>query len=136
MATAPTYATIPNAGTPATLTTGNPVTDGSPSSGRALVFTAGAGGSYLPFLRIKPLGNNVASVLRVFLNNGSDPNIPGNNALIYELALPASTLSQIAAMGHYEVPIGVVPPLKRVYVFLGTTVVAGVTVTPINAGDL
>ena len=136
MATAPTYATTPNAGTPATLTTGNPVTDGSPSSGRALIFTAGANGSYLPFLRVKPLGNNVASVLRVFLNNASDPGVPGNNALIYELALPQSTLSQTAPMGHYEVPVGVVPPLQRIYVFLGTTVVAGVTVVPMNAGDL
>lgn len=136
MATAPTFATIPNAGTPAVHTTGNNQTDGANATGRALVFTAGASGSFLPFLRAKPMGTNVQTVLRVWINNGSDPNVPGNNSLIAEQTIQNSGLSANSSMPSYDVPVGTLAPSWRVYTAIGTTVSAGLAVTPMNGGNL
>ena len=62
------------------------------------VFTADAtNGSYLQKLGVRPRGTNVASVLRVFLNNGASNATAANNVLIAELSLPATTLSEVAA---------------------------------------
>lgn len=136
MGTQPQFASVPNAGTPATLTSANTNTDGTGIAGRALIFVAGPSGAYLPGLRIKPLGTNIASLVRVFRNNGSDPEIATNNALIEEVPLAASTVSQTDDMETYDVFLGIVLAAgERIYVMLATALVAGVKVTPINGGD-
>lgn len=152
MSTAPQYATTPNAGSPASLTAANTATDGTGATGRALILTAESvsnGGTVLPILRFAPLGSNVKTVLRVFKNNGSDPEVAGNNAFIGEIAMAVSTKDDddpslyavdmdfvalfgqpgLILKGHASTP-------ERLYVTLATAVAAGVKITPINAGNL
>ncbi len=140
MATAPQFTATPNKGAPATLTAANTALDGTGATGRALVFTAGANGSILPGLTIRHLGTNVATLIRVFKNNGADPEVAANNALIKEVALALNTLSQVATSIEYfaelnEALAGGATP-ERIYVTLATAVAAGVKITPHNGGDL
>lgn len=140
MATAPQFVTTPNKGTPATLTAANTGLTGTGATGRALVFTAGASGSMLPGITFMHLGTNVATLLRIFKNNGSDPEVADNNSLIAEVAMAANTLSQTAESIPYyaelnEVLAGGANP-ERIYVTLATAVAAGVRITPRNGGDL
>lgn len=95
------------------------------------VFTADAtSGSYLQKLVVRPRGSNVASVLRVFLNNGGSTATASNNALIAEMSLAATTNSETAAIMGYEVPLNIpVPPGYAVNVTLGTAVSGGYAVT-------
>lgn len=85
------------------------------------------------------LGSNVATLCRVFRNNGSDPATPGNNTLIGEKAIAANTLSQTAESIPYDIPLNLVlaggGSPERVYVTLATAVAAGIQITPINGGD-
>ncbi|MDZ4311299.1 MAG: hypothetical protein U1A24_12195 [Cypionkella sp.] len=95
------------------------------------VFTADASnGSYLQKLIVRPRGANVASVLRVFLNNGASNTTADNNVLIAEVSLPATALSEVAALSGNELPLNIpVPPGYRVNVTLGTAVAGGYAVT-------
>ena len=52
------------------------------------VFTAGSNGSYVQRIVARPAGTNVASVLRVFINNGSASSTNTNNVLFTEVSLP------------------------------------------------
>lgn len=140
MATAPQFVTTPNKGTPATLTAANTATDGTGATGRALIFTAGSSGSVVPEIRFMHLGTNVATLCRIFRNNGSDPETAGNNALIGEVAIASNTASSTAASIPYRfidtlVLAGGGNP-ERIYVTLATAVAAGIKITPINGGDL
>ena len=100
------------------------------------VFTADAtNGSYLQKLIIRPRGANVASVLRVFLNNGSTNATAANNALIAEQALAATTNSETTSIAGYELPLNLpIPPGYKINVTLGTAVSGGYAVTGIG-GD-
>lgn len=95
------------------------------------VFTADAtNGSYVQKLVIRPRGTNVASVLRVFMNNGSTNATAANNALIAEQTLPATTLSEVAAQSGAELVLNLpVPPGYRIMVTLGTAVAGGYVVS-------
>lgn len=144
MATAPQFVTSPvpvSRKTPATLTAANTATNGTGATGRALILVAGASGfTLLPTVIIKPLGTGVATLIRLFLNNGSDPETAGNNALIHEEAISASTLSQTAVMAVYMANInlllaGHATTPERVYATLATAHAAGIKITPKNAGD-
>lgn len=123
---APIFPLTPNAGLPnVVLTTASTTKDGT--SGATQVFLAGANGSRLKFLELHAIGTNVASLVRVFLNNGSAIGTAGNNQLIGELALPASTLSESALTGppmilpfNREIPAGF-----KVYICVATAVAAG-----------
>lgn len=140
MATAAQFAATPNKGTPGSLTAANTSKDGTGSTGRLLIFTAGASGSYLPYARAHPKGANVATMVRYFRNNGSDPEVAANNTLIYEQQIPASTLSETAANDHYdsfldlELAGGANP--ERVYALLCTAVATGIAIGPMCGGDL
>jgi hypothetical protein len=137
MATAPQFATSPNKGTPGSLTAANTATNGTGATGRLLIFTAGSSGSILPAIRCMHLGTNVATLVRIFRNNGSDPEVAGNNALIAEVALAANTVSQTASSAPYSVAANLVLASgERIYCTLATAVAAGVQITPINGGDL
>ena len=100
------------------------------------VFTADAtNGSYLERLNVRPRGTNVASVLRVFINNGSTNATAGNNVLFAELSLPATTNSEVAAIAGSSVPMNIIlPPGYKVNVTLGTAVAGGYAVAGVG-GD-
>jgi len=89
--------------------------------------------TYLDHIRIKPIGTNVASVARVWINNGGVTTVANNNTLFTEVALPAITLNE--AIGQVDIPISMklfLPQSYNVYVTLGTTVAAGWTFTGIG----
>ena len=98
-----------------------------------LIFTADpTNGGYIQKLRIRPLGTNVASVMRFWINNGSTIGTSSNNVLYDEISLAISTASQTSALSVYELPLNFALPLGyTIYVTIGTTVLAGFDVTAI-----
>jgi hypothetical protein len=113
---------------PASLNAANIAKDGTGTV--ATVFTAGADGAFVQRLLARSLGTNVATVLRVFLNNGGANTTAANNVLIHEMTLPATTLSEVAAQPPYELALNFpVPPGYKLLCTLGTAVAAGYAVT-------
>lgn len=118
--------------------TANTATDGTGS--QVTVFTAGINGSKIDQIKVRALGTNVATVLRFFINNGSDNSIASNNSLAHELAIAATTLSQVAALpdvdvtipkntGEVAVPIPYLAPGYKINVTVGTSIAAGLQIT-------
>jgi hypothetical protein len=106
------------------------------SANYQLIHTAGTNGSYIRRLRFKALGptNNVASVARIFINNGSVNTTATNNAFYGELSLPATTGTATAATVDLDYPMEFqLNPQFRIYVGLGTTVATGWVCTAIAA---
>ncbi len=120
---------------PAILNTANTAKDGTGTV--ATVFTGNVAGNnagnFVQRLVARPLGTNVATVMRLFINNGSVNATAANNSLIAELTLPATTLSEIAAQPDYVLPLNfVVPAGFKLNATIGTTVAAGFAVTVIG----
>lgn len=98
----------------------------------SLVFTAGAEGSYIERLRFKAGGTNVATVARIYINNGSAPTTATNNVFYGEVSLPATTATNTAATAEIDYFMTLaIPASFRVYVGLATAVAAGWVVTPV-----
>lgn len=105
------------------------------SANHVLAHTAGADGSYAKKIRFKAIGTNVASVARIYLNNGGVNTTATNNQFIGELSLPATTAIATAATAELEYPLEMMIPAGfRLYIGLGTTVVGG-WVPTVVAGD-
>ncbi len=115
-----------------TITTAITTVDGDISAA-ALVATGNAtNGSRVDYLRVRALGTNVATVLRVFVNNGSTAATAANNALLTEVTIAATTLSQVAALAETTIALDLsLPPSYRLYVTIGTTVAAGLKVAAV-----
>lgn len=114
------------------LQTANTALDGT---GTVLTtFTADAtNGGYVQRIRFRAAGTNVATVARVFINNGSANSTPANNILWDEITLPATTASAVAALLNQELYFGfALPPGYVINVTVGTTVAAGYYVTVIG----
>lgn len=136
MASAPQFAATPNKGTPGSLTAANTSKDGTGATGRLLIFTAAAGGSILPVAIAKPKGANVATQIRYFRNNGSDPEVASNNILIAEESIAASTLSETAANDVYYTVLDVVLESgERIYACLAIAVATGIAIAPQGGGN-
>jgi hypothetical protein len=92
-----------------------------------LVFTADAtNGGYVQKIRFRSLGTNVATVVRVWINNGSTTGTASNNTLYDEMSLASTTASQTSALSIYEIPLNIaLPPSYRIYVTIGTAVASG-----------
>ncbi len=120
---------------PAILTAANTAKDGTGTV--ATVFTGNAAGNsagnFVQKLVARALGTNVATVLRVFINNGAVNTTAANNSLIAEFTLPATTLSEVAAQPDFTVPLNfVVPAGYKLNCTLGTAVAAGYALTAIG----
>lgn len=100
------------------------------------VFTADAtNGSWVQSVTFRAAGTNVATVGRVFVNNGSSSATPANNVLRGEITLSATTLSEVAALSTYDLPLNFGLPAGYVLmVALGTAVAAGYYVS-VTGGD-
>lgn len=92
-----------------------------------LAFTADVtNGGYVQKVRFRALGTNVATVARIWLNNGSTIATSANNTLVDEISLAATTASQTSALAIYEIPLNIaLPPGYKIYITIGTTVAAG-----------
>jgi hypothetical protein len=107
-----------------------------------VVFTANpVEGGRLSGITLAPTGTNVASLIRIFVNNGGAVGTAANNRFIYELGLPATTASATTAGAVLEVPLGSanfkgynLQPSFRVLAQLATTVAGGWSVSPAGGG--
>ncbi len=117
---------------PSPLTAANTAKDGTGTV--ATAFTADASnGGYVSKLVARSLGTNVATVLRVFINNGAVNTTAANNTLLTEMTLPATTLSETAALPSYELPLNLaLPPGYRINCTIGTAVAAGYGLTVVG----
>lgn len=113
------------------ITTANTAKDGT---GTVLtVFTTGVDGGFVQRIRFRSAGTNIATVARVFINNGSTNATAANNILYDEITLAATTLSEVAAQPVYELPLNFALPAGYVLnVTLGTTIAAGYYVSVIG----
>ncbi len=129
--TVPIYTKAPDVSVNAALTMGTVLTTAAADytgagANNALEHTAGANGSYVRKLRFKALGTNVATVARVYINNGSTNATSSNNSFYGEISLPATTASASAATPDIDYSMEIaLPATCRIYVGLGTTVAAG-----------
>jgi hypothetical protein len=87
----------------------------------ASIFTAGASGSYVSKIRIKPSGSTSATVIRIYINSGSATTTTGNNIVYGELSMPAVTLSSTLAQNDFEIPMSLALPANyRLFAAYGT----------------
>ena len=120
------------------LKTANTAKDGTGTV--ATLFTAGADGARVERIRARPIGTNVATVLRIFINNGSTNATPANNVLYAELTLAATTGSEVAALALSELPVAadptafpiVLPAGYKILATVGTTVASGYMMSAIG----
>jgi hypothetical protein len=120
---------------PTFLTNANTAKDGTGTV--ASIFTGNAtgnnAGNFVQKLLARSLGTNVATVLRVFINNGSVNTIAANNSLIAEMTLPATTISELAAQPDYVLPLNfAIPPGFKINCTIGTAIAAGYAITIIG----
>ncbi len=115
-----------------TVATANTAKDGTGTV--VTVFTSDAtNGGRVDKLKIRAAGTNVATVLRVFINNGSTNATAGNNTLYTEMTIAATTLSEVAAQADNEISLQIaLPSGYKLNVTIGTTVAAGLAVTAVG----
>jgi hypothetical protein len=129
IATAPVFTQIPQVEW-GTIATANTAKDGTGTV--VTVFTADPTyGSKVDFLKVKGLGTNVATVIRIFENNGSENSVAANNILLGEMTIAATTLSEVAALletNIFTLGFGL-PPGHKINITIGTTVASGLAVS-------
>jgi hypothetical protein len=117
-----------------TLLTANTAKDGTGTV--ATLYTAGVNGSKVSGVQIAYTGTSVATVLRLFINNGLTNSTPANNSLYMSVSVPANTLSETAAAADINVPLSLTLPAGyKLLATIGTTVAAALSVTA-TGGDL
>lgn len=123
--TAPIFTRVGDLQWAVAITAANTAKDGTGTV--TTVFTADAtNGGFVRSVRAKPAGTNVASVLRVFVNNGLTNATPANNWYHEDISLPATTISEVAGQPTVEIPLNIaIPPGYKLNVTLGTAVAAG-----------
>jgi hypothetical protein len=123
-----------------TISAANTAKDGSGTV--VTVFTAGLNGSRVDAIKVRPLGANVATVLRIFVNNGNSNSTPTNNILFHEVTIPAvASVSEVSAQPDTAIrfdgvslPQLVLEPNYKLNVTIGTAVAAGLAISAIG-GD-
>jgi hypothetical protein len=102
----------------------------------SLIFTADpTNGSFVQRIRFKAGGSNVATVARIYINNGSSNGTASNNTFYGEVSLPVTTAIATAATVEIDYPLDFALPAGfRLYFGLATAVASGWVATVI-AGD-
>lgn len=126
-ATNPIFVRSPKIGFMNVITAANITKDLSTGTIPPAVFSSNTSeGSYLDHIRGKPIGTNVASVARVFLNNGGSTTGAANNTMIAEISLQVTTATDNVALPEIMLPIKMaLPPRYNVHITLATAVAAG-----------
>lgn len=122
------------AGTPGL--TANTAKDAASGTIYGPIFTAKAvDGSRLDFIKVRSLGTNAVTVIRIFINNGSATTTAANNTLYLERTLNATTVSEVNEQPDIILPLGIsLAAGYRIYATFGTAVAAGFHLTAIG-GD-
>ena len=123
-----------NAATPGV--TANTTTDLTSGTIYGPIFTADAtDGSRLDFIKVRSLGTNVATVIRIWINNGAATTTAANNTLYLERSLSSTTVSQTSEQPDIILPMNIsLAAGYRVYATFGTAVAAGFHLTAVG-GD-
>jgi hypothetical protein len=123
-----------NAATPGV--TANTTTDLTSGTIYGPIFTGKAvDGSRLDFIKLKALGTNVQTVVRVWINNGSATGTAANNTLYMERTIASTSVSQTLELADITLQLSIsIPPNYRIYATFGTAVAAGFHLTGIG-GD-
>ena len=116
--------------------TANTTTDLTAGTNYNSNFTANAtNGSRVDFVRVRALGTNVATVIRVWINNGSTTGTATNNTQFFERTLAATTVSQTSELPDVILPINAsFPAGYKIYYTFGTAVAAGYSIQVVG-GD-
>lgn len=125
--TAPIFTKIPDIQW-GVVTAVNAAYDGTGTT--VVIFTAGsADGNRIERITFRSLGTNAATVVRLFINNGSSAAVAANNTLFFEIAI-ASTAGGSAALPEfsYEIPI-VLPSGYKIIAATNAAISSGITVT-------
>ena len=129
----PIFAQTPIFTVGATVTTANTAKDGTGTV--VLIYTAGVNGSRIDNIKVRSTGTAVATVIRVFVNNGATNVTATNNSLYVEATIAATTLSETAAQVDNLILMNIsLPATYRVYATIGTTVAAALQVSA-QGGD-
>lgn len=121
------------AGTPGL--TANTTTDLTSGTIYGPLETAGANGARVDAIKVRPLGTNVNTVIRLWINNGSATGTAANNTLFMERTLSSTSVSQTVEQADILIPMNVsIPAGYRVYATFGTAVAAGFHLTALG-GD-
>lgn len=111
-----------------TVTTANTAKDGIGT--QVTVFTAGTNGARIDRIKVRNSGTSVQTVLRIFVNNGSDNTTAANNVLYMESTIPACTVSETTQQPDIVIPLDMALPTGyKLNVAIGTTVAAALHVT-------
>lgn len=87
------------------------------------VFTAGDNGSRIDKIKVKHEGTCIQTVLRFFINNGSDNELAANNTLWKELTILAATAAADSALEEYEIDADLILPAShKLNVAVGKTI--------------
>ena len=97
------------------------------SANNILIFTADAtNGGFVQRIRLKAIGTNIATVARIYINNGSTSATATNNVFYGEVSLPATTATTTAATVDIDYPLNfALPAGYKLYAGLGATVASG-----------
>jgi hypothetical protein len=100
------------------------------------IFTGNStNGSRLDFIKLRALGTNVQTVIRVWINNGSATGTAANNTLFFERTISSTTVSQNNEQADVILPMNTsLPASYRIYATFGTAVAAGFHLTAVG-GD-
>lgn len=129
--TKPIYSSAPVIGW-CVVDTANTAKDGTGTVGTCFTADASNGGR-IERIKVRGKGTNVATVLRVWINNGSTNGTAANNTLFTEVTIAATTLSEVAALADNEIAMNLALPAGyKVNVTIGTTVAAGLHVTGVG----
>lgn len=99
------------------------------------IHTAGVNGSKIDYVKARALGTNVATVVRLFINNGSDSSVATNNSLFMERSLAATNASATVETADWVIPCNLTLPAGyKLTAVLTTTVASGWQFTSVG-GD-
>lgn len=128
--TNPIFTLTPNFTVGQTVATSNTAKDGTGTV--VTIYTAGANGGLVYSVNWQPLGTNIATVGRIFINNGSTPTVATNNTYFTDITLPATTNSETAQISKTTSVLNITLPAGyKLLVTIGTTVAAGFAVSTV-----
>ena len=96
------------------------------------VATGQTSGTRVDYLRVRATGTNTATVLRVFINNGSANSVTANNTLFTEATIASTTLSEVAALAETTIQLDLaLPYLYKINCTIGTAISATLAVSAV-----
>ena len=111
-------------------------TDESIVSGTVYELFAAKQREFLYKIIIKSLGDNAATVARLYINNGWPVEEPTNNSFIADITLTVATASQTEKQPDYEIVVGLwIPERVRVLMTLGTAGTDGYMATAVRGEE-